>query len=119
MTQKKTPAAVETTTSAMHSAIVAEPHTGRNLIPAETWAGNKPKRRTPRRKARDRKRWPCQSCYIRVKPKGPVRRNTLYQVVATPTVKRGFIMSEFVRPAIVRAGLVRGRWACPRGWPHR
>lgn len=67
---------------------------------------------------KDAQRNPARLCYSHCKPKGPVCRSTLYQVVATPTVKRGFVMSELIRLALARAGLVRGRWACPRGWPH-
>ena len=52
------------------------------------------------------------------KAKAPVLKNTLCQVVAAHTVKRGSIISELIRPALVRAGMVLGRWAYPRGWPH-
>jgi hypothetical protein len=55
---------------------------------------------------------------ITSKAKAPVCRSTLYRVVAAPTVKRGFVTSELIRPALARAGMVLGRWACPRGWPH-
>ena len=79
---KKTPAAVETTASAPSSAILAN--------------------RAARRKA-------GKSCYIRVKPKGPVLENTIGNAVATPTDKRGFVMSEFVRYGVSRCGLVLGK----------
>lgn len=91
---KKTPAAVETTASALDSAILAERNDVGKLNPPTPCAGNKPPRRNERRKARDRKRWPAREsiakmnsvdivdlstglqglrpCYSRVKPKGPV-----------------------------------------------
>lgn len=90
MTQEKTPAATEVTTSAQNSAILA----GREV----SGKTGKP-------------------CYIRVKPKGPVCDDTISVEVATPT-QRGFVMSEFFRPELFRAGMVLGRWAIPRGWPH-
>jgi hypothetical protein len=40
------------------------------------------------------------SCYIECKPRGPVRKNTTSEAVATPTDKRGFVMPKFL-------GLVR------------
>ncbi len=57
---------------------------------------------------------PCHNCR---KPKGPVCDDTISVEVATPT-QRGFVMSEFFRPELFRAGMVLGRWAIPRGWPH-
>ena len=86
MTQEKTPAATEVTTSAQNSAILA----GREVI-GKTG----------------------QPCYIRVKPKGPVRRNTFGYAVATPTDKRGFVMSEFVRHGVAHAGMVAGKMGLP------
>lgn len=89
---KKTPAAVETTASAPSSAIFAN--------------------RAARRKA-------GKSCYICVKPKGPVRKNTSDHAVAAPTDKRGFVMSEFVRSGVARCGLVYGHGGGhPQGRPH-
>lgn len=35
------------------------------------------------------------SCYISRKPRGPVLQNTLFEAVATSTVKRGFVSSKF------------------------
>ena len=60
----------------------------------------------------------ARPCHNGRKPKGPVRRNTSDHAVAAPTEKRGFVMSEFVRSGFSRCGMVLGRWACPRGWPH-
>jgi hypothetical protein len=57
-------------------------------------------------------------CYSYRKPKGPVCEDTISVEVAAPTVKRGIVMSEFDRRAPARAGMVLGRWAIPRGWPH-
>lgn len=34
-------------------------------------------------------------CYIHIKPRGPVCRNTKSEAVATSTVKRGFVSSKF------------------------
>jgi len=82
MTQEKTPAATEVTTSAQNSAILA----GRKV----SGKTGKP-------------------CYIRVKPKGPVCRNTFGSAVAAPTDKRGFFMSEFVRHGVAHAGMVTGK----------
>ena len=42
----------------------------------------------------------CTACYIGGKPKGPVFETTTKPEVATPTVKRGFVMPKFL-------GLVR------------
>ena len=42
----------------------------------------------------------CAACYIGGKPKGPVLQNAKLEEVATPTVKRGFVMPKF-------SGLVR------------
>lgn len=44
----------------------------------------------------------CVSWQNRAKPRGPVRKNTISVEVATPTVKRGFVMPKFL-------GLVRLR----------
>lgn len=48
-------------------------------------------------------------CHNGRKPKGPVCRNAKSVEVAAPTVKRGFVMSELVRPALARAGMVAGK----------
>ena len=82
MTQEKTPAATEVTTSAQDSAILAN--------------------RAARRKT-------GVSCYICVKPKGPVLENTFGRAVAAPTDKRGFVMSGFVRHGVAHVGMVTGR----------
>lgn len=50
---------------------------------------------------------------FRTKPKGPVLENTPGYAVATPPEKRGFVMSESVRPAPARAGMVLGRMGLP------
>ena len=56
---------------------------------------------------------------VRLKPKGPVRKNTTGQAVATPTEKRGFVVLELVQPALVRAGMVYGHGGGhPQGRPH-
>jgi hypothetical protein len=48
-----------------------------------------------------------------------VRRNTFGKAVAAPTDKRGFVMSELVRPALARAGMVYGHGGgYPQGRPH-
>lgn len=47
-------------------------------------------------------------CYSYRKPKGPMCRSILSVEVATPTVKRGFVMSELIRRAPARAGMVSG-----------
>ena len=92
MTQEKTPAATEVTTSAQNSAILAG------------W------------KVRGKTGKPC---YICVKPKGPVRKNTSDHAVAAPTDKRGFVMSEFVRSGVARCGMVYGHGGGhPQGRPH-
>ena len=59
---------------------------------------------------------PCHNC---PKPKGPVLENTIGNAVATPTDKRGFVMSELVRFAFARAGMVYGHGGgYPQGRPH-
>ena len=59
----------------------------------------------------DRQRQPrtARACHNGRKPKGPVCRNTFGSEVASPTYKRAFVMSELVRPAFARAGMVTGR----------
>ena len=69
----------------------------------------------------DNQRQPKSSsaCYICCKPKGPARKNVLSVEVAAPTVKRGFVMSELIRPAPARAGMVYGHGGgYPQGRPH-
>lgn len=61
----------------------------------------------------------ARACHNGRKPKGPVRRNTFGKAVAAPTDKRGFVMSELVRPALARAGMVYGHGGgYPQGRPH-
>ena len=117
MTPKKTPAAVETTTSAQDSAILAEPHTGRKLNPTTTCSGNKPPRRNERRKARDRKRWPAKSCYIRVKPKGPVLKTPFGSAVAGPTVSGLLSRPEFSGDGFSQSRMVLGWMVANRKAP--
>lgn len=58
-------------------------------------------------------------CYSYPKPKGPARRNASDHAVAAPTEKRGFVMSEFDRPAPARVGMVCGHGGGhPQGRPH-
>ena len=47
--------------------------------------------------------------YTATKPRGPVRRNTMNTAFATPTVKRGFVMSKFLGPVRLHAS-VRWLW---------
>ncbi len=47
-------------------------------------------------------------CYDFCKPKGPVCRNTFGSEVAAPTLKRGFVMSDFVRCWSSSIGMVTG-----------
>ena len=51
----------------------------------------------------------ARACHNHRKPKGLVCRNTFGSEVASPTYKRAFVMSELVRPALARAGMVAGR----------
>jgi hypothetical protein len=59
---------------------------------------------------------------IHTKPKGPVRRNTQSVEVATPTVKRGFVMPEFLghghhdRTRMVYGHGVGYQQCCPHGY---
>lgn len=58
-------------------------------------------------------------CYSFKRSKDPARRNVLSVEVAAPTVKRGFVMSEFDRRAPARAGMVYGHGGGhPQGRPH-
>ena len=54
----------------------------------------------PREQRPERQRQPCSTddtpCHNRLKPKGPVCSNAVGIVVAAPTDKRGFVVSEFV-----------------------
>lgn len=63
----------------------------------------------------DRQRQPrtARACHNGRKPKGPMLENISGSAVAAPTDKRGFVMSEFVRPALARAGMVAGRMGLP------
>ena len=45
---------------------------------------------------------------IRTKPRGPVLQNTKSVEVATPTVKRGFVMSKISRHGFAHIGMVCG-----------
>ena len=57
---------------------------------------------------------------IRLKPKGPVCRNTFGQAVATPTDKRGFAMPKFLGLVrLHRSRMVYGHGGgYPQGRPH-
>lgn len=48
-----------------------------------------------------------RACYIHTKPRGPVRKNTISSEVATPTVKRGFVIPKFLGLVRLRASV---RW---------
>lgn len=61
----------------------------------------------------------ASACHNGRKPKGPVLQNTFGRAVAAPTDKRGFVMSELVRFAFARAGMVYGHGGgYPQGRPH-
>ena len=51
----------------------------------------------------------ARACHNGRKPKGPMLENIFGYAVATPTDKRGFVMSELIRRAPARAGMVAGR----------
>ena len=58
-------------------------------------------------------------CYSYCKPRGPVRKNTLSVEVAAPTLKRGFVVSEFVCHGSSHDGMVYGQGGgYPQGRPH-
>src|SRR5690606_32864379 len=54
-----------------------------------------------------KKHFPCAwaSCYISRKPRGPVRKNTTEQAVATPTDKRGSVMPKLLGLVRLRASV--------------